>query len=54
MNEISSISDYLNILKAVVKENSDHEYFFKGHADKQLEILPAIYQNPQLNIVFHK
>ena len=46
MRTIDNIYKYLNILKRTVNKSTENEYFFRGHANKEWEILPTIYRKP--------
>lgn len=52
MPQISNISEYLNALRDTVNKSTEHDYFFRGHANKDWQILPAIYRaSPSENYI---
>ena len=43
--EITSISSFLDILKARIQRNKRFEFFFRGHDDSEYDLIPSIYRS---------
>ena len=47
-NEINSVSDLSKILQTLGEPEKGHTRFFRGHADKDWQMLPSIYRAKHL------
>lgn len=51
MNEITSISDVVSILKELQQPDPEKTRFFRGQADKSWDLLPSIYRKDKPNLI---